>query len=109
LYKNKKILITGGTGMIGSHLIELLLSEGAKIRTIIHKRDLPKEIDHNKIEIMEGDLVDKKFSDKVVKDMDYVFHLAAYTGGLGRTSIEPATTLTPNLILDGNILDSSKN
>ena len=95
--------------MIGSHLIELLINEGAKIRTIVHKRKLPKEIDRNKIEILKGNLVDKKFSDKVVKDMDYVFHLAAYTGGLGRTSIEPATTLTPNLILDGNILDSAKN
>lgn len=95
--------------MIGSHLIELLLNEGAKIRTIIHKRQLPVEINENDIEIMKGDLVEKEFSKKVVKDMDYVFHLAAYTGGLGRTSIEPATTLTPNLIMDGNILNSAKN
>ena len=95
--------------MIGSHLIELLLNEGAKIRTIVHKRQLPSEIDRNRIEILEGNLVKKEFSDKVVKDIDYVFHLAAYTGGLGRTSIEPATTLTPNLIMDGNILNSAKN
>jgi GDP-L-fucose synthase len=109
LYKNKKILVTGGTGMIGSHLIELLLNEGAKIRTIIHKRQLPVEINENDIEVMRGDLVEKEFSEKVVKDVDYIFHLAAYTGGLGRTSIEPATTLTPNLIMDGNILNSAKN
>jgi GDP-L-fucose synthase len=109
LYKDKKILVTGGTGMIGSHLIELLLNEGAKIRTIIHKRQLPVEINENDIEVMRGDLVEKEFSEKAVKDVDYVFHLAAYTGGLGRTSIEPATTLTPNLIMDGNILNSAKN
>ncbi len=95
--------------MIGSHLIELLLNEGAKIRTIIHKRQLPVEINENDIEVMRGDLVEKEFSEKAVKDVDYVFHLAAYTGGLGRTSIEPATTLTPNLIMDGNILNSAKN
>ncbi len=95
--------------MIGSHLIELLLNEGAKIRTIIHKRQLPVEINENDIEVMRGDLVEKEFSEKVVKDVDYIFHLAAYTGGLGRTSIEPATTLTPNLIMDGNILNSAKN
>ena len=41
--------------------------------------------------------------------MDFVFHLAAYTGGLGRTTVYPASTLTPNLILDGNIIDSAKN
>jgi len=95
--------------MIGSHLIELLLNEGAKIRTIIHKRQLPVEINENDVEIMKGDLVEKEFSDKVIKDIDYVFHLAAYTGGLGRTSVEPATTLTPNLIMDGNIINSAKN
>ena len=36
-------------------------------------------------------------------------HLAAYTGGLGRTAVYPASTLTPNLILDGNIIDAAKN
>ena len=41
--------------------------------------------------------------------MDYVFHLAAYTGGLGRTPVYPASTLTPNLIMDGNVIDSAKN
>ena len=40
---------------------------------------------------------------------EYVFHLAAYTGGLGRTTVYPASTLTPNLIMDGNVIDSAKN
>ena len=109
MYKDKKILVTGGTGMIGSHLIELLLEKGAIIRTVVHNRQIPTEIKNNNVEFVKGDLTNKEFTDKIVKGMDYVFHLAAFTGGLGRTSIHPASTLTPNLITDGNILDSAKN
>jgi GDP-L-fucose synthase len=109
LFSDKKILVTGGTGMIGSHLVELLLEQNADVRITTHKRDVPDELKNKSLEIIQGDLTDKSFATKSVKDVDYVFHLAAYTGGLGRTSIHPASTLTPNLIMDGNILDAAKN
>ena len=95
--------------MIGSHLVELLVEKGANVRIIEHEREIPDELKKLELDIMRGDLTDRKFSDNVVKDMDYIFHLAAYTGGLGRTSTHPASTLTPNLIMDGNILESAKN
>ena len=95
--------------MIGSHLVELLLEQNADVRITTHKRDVPDELKNKSLEIIQGDLTDKSFATKSVKDVDYVFHLAAYTGGLGRTSIHPASTLTPNLIMDGNILDAAKN
>ena len=94
--------------MIGSHLVELL-AEKSKVRITSHERNIPLEINPKKVEILHGDLTDKEFSDKAVKGMDYVFHLAAYTGGLGRTTVYPASTLTPNLIMDGNVIDSAKN
>jgi len=109
MYSDKKILVTGGTGMIGSHLVELLIEKGANVRIIEHEREIPDELKKLELDIMRGDLTDRKFSDNVVKNMDYIFHLAAYTGGLGRTSTHPASTLTPNLIMDGNILESAKN
>ena len=108
MFENKNILITGGTGMIGSHLVELLRDK-SNVRIISHKRKIPMQINSKNIEILNGDLTDKEFAIKAVKGMDFVFHLAAYTGGLGRTTVYPASTLTPNLILDGNIIDSAKN
>ena len=109
MYENKNILVTGGTGMIGSHLVELLLEKNANIRIISHERKIPNELEDKGLDVISGDLTEKKFAEESVKGMDYVFHLAAYTGGLGRTSTHPASTLTPNLIMDGNILESAKN
>lgn len=108
MYTDRNVLVTGGTGMIGSHLIEHLLERGAKIRSIVHHRKIPNELKNKGVEFLEGDLGDSEFCDKAVKGMDFVFHLAAFTGGLGRTSIHPASTLTPNLIMDGNILESTR-
>ena len=108
MFENKNVLITGGTGMIGSHLVQLL-SDKANVRIVSHNRPVPPEINSKKIEILNGDLTEKAFAIKAVKDMDFVFHLAAYTGGLGRTTVYPASTLTPNLILDGNIIEAAKN
>ena len=94
--------------MIGSHLVELFGNK-SNIRIVSHKRKIPTEINSKNIEIFNGDLTNKEFAIKAVKGIDYVFHLAAYTGGLGRTAVYPASTLTPNLILDGNIIDAAKN
>ena len=109
MYSDKNILVTGGTGMIGSHLVELLLEKNANVRIVAHEREIPPELEDKGLDIVSGDLTEKKFVEESVKDMDYVFHLAAYTGGLGRTSTHPASTLTPNLIMDGNVLECAKN
>ena len=109
MYSDKNILVTGGTGMIGSHLVELLLEKNANVRIVAHKREIPPELEDRGLDVVSGDLTEKKFVEESVKGMDYVFHLAAYTGGLGRTSTHPASTLTPNLIMDGNILECAKN
>ena len=109
MYSDKNILVTGGTGMIGSHLVELLLEKNANVRIVAHEREIPPELEDKGLDVVSGDLTEKKFVEESVKGMDYVFHLAAYTGGLGRTSTHPASTLTPNLIMDGNVLECAKN
>ena len=109
MYSDKNILVTGGTGMIGSHLVELLLEKNANVRIVAHERKIPPELEDKGLDVVSGDLTEKKFVEESVKGMDYIFHLAAYTGGLGRTSTHPASTLTPNLIMDGNVLECAKN
>ena len=73
-------LVTGGAGFIGSHLVERLLKEGKRVRVIDNfvtgKRDnLNGHMD--KIELLEGDILDLEFVRKAVKGIEVVFHQAA--------------------------------
>lgn len=79
----KKILVTGADGFIGSHLTELLLKKGYKVRALSHYNsfnywgwleDIPSNLN---LEIVTGDIRDPHFCKKIVKGVDIVFHLAA--------------------------------
>jgi NAD dependent epimerase/dehydratase len=86
--KEKKILVTGAGGFIGSHLTEELIKLGANIRAFVHYNSrnewgllelLPNEI-KNEIDVFSGDIQDNIAVRKAVKDVDVVFHLAALIG-----------------------------
>lgn len=78
-----KALVTGADGFIGSHLTELLLEKGYKVRALAQYNsfnywgwleDIPA---NNNLEIVTGDIRDPHFVKTIVKDTDVVFHLAA--------------------------------
>ncbi len=81
--KQKKILITGGTGFMGSSLVKKLLDKGNEIRVLDNYQRgngfrLEKEL--NKIEFIEGDIRDQSVVEKACKNIDVVFHLAYLNG-----------------------------
>lgn len=85
MYKN--VLVTGGTGFIGSHLVEQLLKQGRNVRVLALRKPLsPIEIDNLDIirrkgaEIVYGDLRNRDSLKPVTKGIDCVFHL----GGISR-------------------------
>lgn len=82
---NKKVLITGADGFIGSHLVERLLDEGAIVKAFVYYNSfnnwgwldtLSKEV-LSKIEIFSGDIRDPYGVKEAMKGCDVVFHLAA--------------------------------
>ena len=52
LYKNKKVVVTGGSGFVGTNMVLELLNRGANVRTSTHKR--PMQIQDDRIELLEN-------------------------------------------------------
>lgn len=103
MWKHKKVLVTGGTGLVGSHCVEELLKKSVEVVTVIHNRP---NIFGNDVETIKGDLTDLEVCTKIIKNVDYVIHAAAQSGGLGRNQNDPISTLIPNARMNLNILES---
>jgi len=81
LLKNKKCLVTGGAGFIGSHIAKRLLREGVEEVVVMDnflsgREDLLEGI-LDKVELIRGDIRDAELVEKVTSDVDVVFHEAA--------------------------------
>ena len=72
-----KIAVTGGSGFVGNHLVEKLVSEGHEIKVFVRKTSNNKLLEKLDVELVCGDLLDKKSIESLVKDVDVVYHLAA--------------------------------
>ena len=79
----KNVLVTGADGFIGSHLVELLVSKGIKVRALSQYNSfnnwgwLEDVKCLNEIEVVSGDIRDPFYCKEIMRDVDCVFHLAA--------------------------------
>ncbi len=71
-----KILVTGASGFIGSHLVPRLVSAGHSVRTFGRSEGVPKQFANLSIEHVSGDIADAEAVDAAVAGMDMVFHMA---------------------------------
>lgn len=82
-----KILITGGAGFIGSHTADALIEAGHRVRILdslnktVHPGGMPDYI-HPEAEFILGDVRDKEVWQKALRNMDAIYHFAAYQGYL---------------------------
>ena len=108
-FKNKKILVTGGSGFIGSHLVNKLVSLKSNLTVTVKYNSI---IDNqrlvnvwNKIKVVEADL---RNTDSVLslknKKFDYIFHLAAYNH-VGDSFTHISETINSNLFSTINLLE----
>ena len=102
-----KILITGGAGFIGSHLVERMLNDGHQITVL---EDLSTGLKSNltgveeQIKFIEGSILDLPILAKVVGDAEYIFHLAAAVGVFNIVN-KPLASLLTNIRGTENVLD----
>ena len=104
-YKNKNVLVTGGTGLIGTQLVNKLVK--LKSRVIVTSLDrnieLPKEV-----EFIRSDLRFFENCLKLTKKIDYVFHLAGIKGSPEMAKKKPYQFMTPMLMFNANMLEASR-
>jgi UDP-glucose 4-epimerase len=79
--KGKKVLVTGGAGFIGSHLVDSLVQEGCYVRALDNLQNgklenLKQHNDSSQFEFLLGNVTNLHDISKAVKDMDIIFHLA---------------------------------
>ena len=107
--ENKKVFITGITGMTGSHLAELLLAEGAEVHGTHRWSSNTRNIDKikDKLFLHPCDLTDYSNIFHILKEIgpEYVFHLAAQSF-VSSSFISPNSTLVDNIVMQLNILES---
>ncbi len=96
-----KILITGGTGFIGSHLTQFLKKDND-----ITIYDVKKPIEKD-VKFILGDILDEQKILQSFQDFDAIIHLAA-TVGVKNTETNPVLTLNTNILGTKNILEACK-
>jgi GDP-L-fucose synthase len=106
-YKNKKILVTGASGFIGTNLIKELLYLGADVTGILHKNSPQIDFDCLSIKYLWGDLTDKEFCKKICKNQDFVFMCAADSHGALYIEKNPLELVTSNVVMNSLMLEAS--
>jgi len=97
----QKILVTGADGFIGSHLTEMLLAEGYKVKALSYYNSFNywgwlDDIKHPNLEVITGDVRDPHFCKHITKDIDKIFHLAALIA-------IPYSYIAPDSYVDTNV------
>ncbi len=100
--KNKHVLVTGADGFIGSHLVEMLVKSGAKVKALSYYNSFNdwgwlEALDClDEIEVISGDIRDPHFCKEITKGVDVIFHLAALIA-------IPYSYVAPDSYVDTNV------
>lgn len=99
--KNKKVLVTGGAGFIGSNLCEVLLEIGAEVTCLDnfatgHRHNIEPFLENSLFTLIEGDIRDLETCNKACAGKDFVLHQAAL-GSVPRSLKDPITSNEVNV------------
>ncbi len=112
-WQDKRVLVTGAGGFIGSHLVDELLNKGAEVTAFVHynaRNDWGMlEGRYNdktpNLNVIAGDVTDSLFVKKAVSEKEYVFHLAALIG-IPYSYVAPESYINTNIKGTLNIMQA---
>jgi len=105
IWERKKVLVTGGTSFIGSHLVDALVERGARVHVVDdltsgRLTNIESHVKNGRVTFAEADLREPGVARAAMKGIQVVFHLAADHGGRGYVDLHQAGPAS-NLFLDG--------
>ncbi|MEO8586796.1 MAG: SDR family oxidoreductase [Acidobacteriota bacterium] len=108
--ENVPVLVTGGAGFIGSHLVDALVERGAKVRVLDNfftgrRENLARSL--GRIDVVEGDIRDFDACRRACDGAQFVFHEAAL-GSVPRSMKDPATTMAVNATGTANVFAAAR-
>ena len=104
-FSGKRVLVTGGSGFVGTHFVQALLEQGARIRVPIHQR--PMVLKDPRIELVQADLTRLEDCRSACESMQYVIHAAGAVAAAGVTATNPMAAMTTNLVLTAQTLQAA--
>ena len=107
-----RVLVTGGAGFIGSHLVDRLVSEGYTVRVIDNLssgrlENLKRHIESKNIELMIGDLKDPEVALRAVEGVKVVFHFGA-NPEVRVSTTNPEVHFRENIVATFNLLEAMR-
>lgn len=114
-YRGRRVLVTGAGGFIGSHVVERLVAEGARVRALVrysshgragHIEELPPDT-RASVEIVRGDVRDAACLQRAAHGVDAILHLAALIG-IPYSYVAPGEYVAVNVQGTLNVLEAAR-
>ena len=100
-WSGRRVVVGGGCGFVGSYLVPVLVARGARVTVVDNFENGPSSLagsDRHNIEIVEGDLGDRRTCDRVLRECDLFINLAAKASGVGFSRTHHGEMLIDNLL-----------
>lgn len=110
-WKSKRVLVAGGAGFVGSHLVDQLVEDGSLV-TVADNFDTGRLENlaavRERITLLTGDLRSAAFSDAAAAGQEVVMNLAAQAPGIGYSAGHHAELFTTNSLINLNLLEAAR-